>query len=98
MTDHSERDEAARKYCGPNPHRAPTWPVRYKAFTAGADWAVKNDRRVLKLVEAIQMLLNPMQPSHKGPCGPDAGCDVICMHVGRDREFAQKILTEWSKP
>lgn len=90
MTDHSERDEAARKYCGPNPHRAPTWPVRYKAFIAGADWAVKNDPRVLKLVEALKFYVD----RHDSACDLLYGEDCSCS----DPMVARTALTEWSKP
>lgn len=54
MTDHSERDEAARKYCTEGVFPAALPALESMAFTAGADWAVKNDPRVLKLVEALR--------------------------------------------
>ena len=53
MTDHSERDEAARKYCIEGIFPAAFPALESIAFKAGADWAVKNDPRVLKLVEAL---------------------------------------------
>lgn len=60
MTDHSERDEAAWAYA--NGLDNEVWEslsppeIDFLAFTAGADWAVKNDPRVLKLVEAAEMV------------------------------------------
>ena len=51
MTDHSERDEAAEKFTVDEMLDAQY--AAFIGFKAGADWAVKNDPRVLKLVEAL---------------------------------------------
>lgn len=77
MTDHSERDEALLA----------AHPFIKKAFKAGADWAVKNDPRVLKLVEALRLLL--MDTQHDDHMCNEETCPVL---------NANQALTEWSKP
>lgn len=66
MTDHSERDEAAWAYA--NGLDNEVWEslsppeIDFLAFTAGADWAVKNDPRVLKLVAALNDICCEREP------------------------------------
>lgn len=85
MTDHSERDEAAVQYV------KDSWTPFHCAdvddFKAGADWAVKNDPRVLKLVEALRLLL--MDTQHDDHMCNEETCPVFNVN---------QALTEWSKP
>lgn len=90
MTDHSERDEAARKYCTEGIFPAAFPALESMAFTAGADWAVKNDPRVLKLVEALKFYVD----RHDSACDLLYGEDCSCS----DPMVARTALTEWSKP
>ena len=91
MTDHSERDEAAWAYA--NGIDNEVWEslsppeIDFLAFIAGADWAVKNDPRVLKLVEALRLLL--MDTQHDDHMCNEETCPVL---------NANQALTEWSKP
>ena len=65
------RDEAAATFCGPNPHRAPTWPVRLKAFKAGYDYAIANDPRVEKMREALEHYESAHYCNEGYPCSHD---------------------------
>lgn len=94
MTDHSERDEAAWAYA--NGIDNEVWEslsppeIDFLAFIAGADWAVKNDPRVLKLVEAVKFYVD----RH------DSACDLLYGEYCSCSEpmVARTALTEWSKP
>lgn len=92
MTDHSERDEAAHHYIQSEyirrvkEHGSPVDEIE-RSFKAGADWAVKSDPRVLKLVEALRLLL--MDTQHDDHMCNEETCPVL---------NANQALTEWSKP
>lgn len=91
MTDHSERDEAAHHYIQSEyirrvkEHGSPVDEIE-RSFKAGADWAVKNDPRVLKLVEAVKVYA-ALEKATTEICGEPFHGDL-----------AIRALTEWSKP
>lgn len=85
MTDHSERDEAAFEYLSGRSTSIRNHAKLLESFKAGADWAVKNDPRVLKLVEAVKVYA-ALEKATTDICGEPFHGDL-----------AIRALTEWSK-
>ncbi len=54
-----------------------------------------NMRTILQLLEwahaALKDCAQPPEPSHKGPCGPEAGCDCECMGAAYWAEAMHEI-------
>jgi hypothetical protein len=81
----SKLEQAAQDYA---------WKNGYKTsdgceFRAGADWAVKNDPRVLKLVETFKKISDPTSALTESRNQSYADWEL--------RRIARQTLTEWER-
>ena len=53
---------------------------------------VEKLRRLLgQALAVIEHEVDQLEPAHKGPCGPEAGCDCSCQDASRFAELMQQI-------
>jgi chromosome segregation ATPase len=96
-SDQELRDKLASEHCGPNPHKAPTWPVRRKAFQAGWDarqtqvdeLRAENDR-LRKLRKADEDAFNKTIDGYEGRLKDSEGDWKRIQDAERERDQLRK--------
>jgi len=58
---------------------------------------LESRRRITELYNALEALWNLPAPSHPGSCGPESGCDGICMDRANVNAMVLSILAKGTK-